>query len=120
MAEREDAAIAPDEVERERQQRVAEILAEQRDHIGRHVEGAVAARRRLSSGTSTATAASTQQERRAAPVERAEEPGADHASTARPFSANRPRGRFWMNRMMSDQHHDLAEHRAGHRARGTC
>ena len=23
-----------------------------------------------------------------------------HASTARPFSANRPRGRFWMKRMM--------------------
>ena len=25
----------------------------------------------------------------------------DHASTARPLSANRPRGRFWMNRMIS-------------------
>src|SRR5687767_6620873 len=31
----------------------------------------------------------------------AEEAGCDHASTALPFSANRPRGRFWMNRMIS-------------------
>ena len=37
-----------------------------------------------------------------APVEAAhEEARSDHASTARPLSAKRPRGRFWMNRMMS-------------------
>ena len=35
MAERENAAIAPDQVDRERQQGIAEILAKQRDEIGR-------------------------------------------------------------------------------------
>ncbi len=32
----------------------------------------------------------------------------DHDSTARPFSANRPRGRFWMNRMMATSTRILA------------
>src|SRR6202000_1768192 len=36
-----------------------------------------------------------------ATVERACEQMRRHASTARPLSANRPRGRFWMNRMIS-------------------
>src|ERR1044072_8352333 len=41
-----------------------------------------------------------QEDGRAA-VERADEgEGHAHASTARPLSANSPRGRFWMNRMM--------------------
>ena len=38
MAERQDAGIAPDQVDRERQQRVAEVFAEQRDQIGRDVQ----------------------------------------------------------------------------------
>src|SRR5205085_5113378 len=33
-------------------------------------------------------------------VERADQRRGDHASTARPLRANRPRGRLWMNRMM--------------------
>src|ERR1700751_1177710 len=41
------------------------------------------------------------QERRGAAIERANEDVGGHASTARPLSANMPRGRFWMNRMMS-------------------
>src|SRR6266487_5699525 len=39
-----------------------------------------------------------QQEQESTAIERA---GERHASTARPLRANRPRGRFWMNRMMS-------------------
>ena len=42
-----------------------------------------------------------QHEHRRATAECADERVGDHASTARPFSANRPRGRFWMNRMMA-------------------
>ena len=38
VAERENAGIAPDQVDRERQQRVADIFAEQRHEIGRHME----------------------------------------------------------------------------------
>ena len=38
VAERKDPAIAPDQVDRQRQQRVAEILAEQRHEIGRQVK----------------------------------------------------------------------------------
>ena len=38
VAERKDAAIAPDQIDREREQRVAEIFAEQRDQIGRHMQ----------------------------------------------------------------------------------
>src|SRR3974377_450736 len=41
-----------------------------------------------------------QKEGRAA-IERADEDVRRHASTARPLSANMPRGRFWMNRMIS-------------------
>src|SRR5436189_6056716 len=36
-----------------------------------------------------------------AAIERAGERRDRHASTARPLSANSPRGRFWMNRMIS-------------------
>ena len=38
MAERQDAAIAPDEVERDGEDGVAEIFAEQLHQIGRDVE----------------------------------------------------------------------------------
>src|SRR5215472_16640709 len=41
------------------------------------------------------------QKNRGAAIERADEEVRAHASTALPLSANRPRGRFWMNRMMN-------------------
>src|SRR5689334_19357432 len=41
------------------------------------------------------------QEGERATVERAQDEVSGHASTARPFKANNPRGRFWMNRMIS-------------------
>ncbi len=64
MAERQDAGIAPDQVDGERQQRVAEIFAEQRDQIGR----ARAAREpdgtsRLSTGIGDGESAEQHQER---------------------------------------------------------
>src|SRR4029077_15698678 len=36
-----------------------------------------------------------------AAVERSQDEVSDHASTARPFKANSPRGRFWIKRMIS-------------------
>ena len=41
MAERQNAAIAPDEIERDGEDRVAEIFAEQLHQIGRQVEGRI-------------------------------------------------------------------------------
>ena len=41
------------------------------------------------------------QERDCAAIERARDERRHHASTARPLRANMPRGRFWMNRMIS-------------------
>ncbi len=38
MAERQDAGIAPDEIDRERQHRVADVFAEQSDQIGRDMK----------------------------------------------------------------------------------
>ncbi len=38
MPERKDAAETPDEIERQRQQRIGQVLAEQRHKIGRHVQ----------------------------------------------------------------------------------
>ena len=49
----------------------------------------------------TAKAAISDQEQHGAAIERADEDVRRHASTALPLSANMPRGRFWMNRMMS-------------------
>ena len=46
VAERQDAGVAPDEVERHREQRVGQVLAEQRDDVARHVPGLARARRR--------------------------------------------------------------------------
>ena len=39
MAERENAAITPDEIKRDSQHGVRKVFAEQRDDIGRHVKG---------------------------------------------------------------------------------
>jgi hypothetical protein len=38
VAERENADVAPDQVDRQRKQRVAEVFPEQRDQIGRHMQ----------------------------------------------------------------------------------
>ncbi len=60
MAERENAAIAPDQVDRERQNRVADIFAEQRHQIGRHLQDSEpAGSSRFDSGISTPSAATT-------------------------------------------------------------
>ncbi len=99
VAEREDAAVAPHEVEREGQQGKAQVLAPQRHGGGRHVEGRGRRHEHVEAGHDDGRRRQEPEEDPAAPVRRLEEAARDHASTARPLSANRPRGRLWMNRM---------------------
>ena len=100
VAERKDAAIAPDQVEREREQRVAEILADQRHDVGRDIEGALRRGGEVEQRHDDGRRQQDEDGEGDAAVG-TEEALCDHASTALPFNANRPRGRFWMNRMIS-------------------
>src|SRR6187401_2713642 len=101
MAEREDAAIAPDQVDRQREDGVAGIFAEQRHQIGRHLEHRAGRQQQVGQRDQHAEAGHHQDEDGGAAVERTRQEMRRHASTARPLSANSPRGRFWMNRMIS-------------------
>src|SRR5262249_30840220 len=101
VAEREDAAIAPDQIDREREDGVADIFAPQRHQIGRHLEEGALRQQQVRQRNQDTEAGDDQDEDRSGAVERAGEDVGHHASTARPLSANRPRGRFWMNRMIS-------------------
>src|SRR5690606_34335771 len=82
VTEAQYAGVAPDQIERDREQRIAEILAEQRHRERRHVE-----RRALRHG----------EVRLGAAVVTEQSCGQHHASAARPFCGKSPRGRFWMN-----------------------
>src|SRR5581483_2206809 len=101
VAQREDAAIAPDEIERQGEQGIAEVLAPQRDQRGRHVEQRGGREEEIEAGHADRRDRQNGEEYPAAAVRGLEKPLCDHASTALPFSANRPRGRFWMKRMTS-------------------
>src|SRR5262249_47097765 len=101
VPEREDAAVTPDQVDRQRQDRVAHVLAEQRHEIRRHVEERRRRQQQVEQRHDQADGSDDDEEDRGTAIERADQHVGHHASTARPFSANRPRGRFWMNRMIS-------------------
>src|SRR5665213_1005402 len=101
MAKRENAAIAPDQVDRERENCVTDIFAEQRHQIGRHLEQRAGRQQQVRQRNQHARSGHHDQEYGRAAVQRTREHVRHHASTARPLSANRPRGRFWMNRMIS-------------------
>ena len=118
VAEAQDAGIAPDQIEAQRQERVADVFAEQRHEIVGQTQRRARRHAELRTGT--------HDDQQHAPI--AEKPGPaprrsrksrpasrPQLSAARPLSANRPRGRRWMNRMIDHQHDDLAEHRAGDR-----
>src|SRR5262245_39072881 len=100
VAERKDAAEAPDQVDRQREQRIGQVLADQRHRIGRHVIGAVRGHREIEEGDGDRDREQDREHRNAPAIEAIDEEAEDHASTALPFSANRPRGRFWMKRMI--------------------
>src|SRR5262249_7596948 len=101
VAERKDAAIAPDQVDRQRQNRVADIFAEQRHQIGRHVQRRRRRYCEIEHWHQDRGRRDHDQEDRGAAIERADEDMRVHASTALPLRANSPRGRFWMKRIIS-------------------
>src|SRR4029077_16612766 len=98
---REDAAIAPDQVDRQRQQREAEVLAEQRHEIRRQMERRGRRHHQIEQRHQNADDGQGDEEGDGAAIERASDEAGYHAATALPFKANSPRGRFWMNRMIS-------------------
>ena len=101
VAEREDAAVAPDQVDRKRQDREAQVLAEQRDVVCRQMKRRRWRHHQVEHRHHDRDRPHHHQEDDRHPVERAQDRAGDHASTARPLRANSPRGRFWMNRMIS-------------------
>ena len=94
VAEREDAAIAPDQVDREREDGVADIFAPERDEIGRHLQERARGQQQVGERDEDAAGRDDGKEDRRAAVQRSRQHVRGHASTARPLSANRPRGRF--------------------------
>src|SRR6201999_3034762 len=84
-----------------RQDGVADIFAPQRDEIGRHLEERACRQQQVGQRNQDPASGDYQDEDGGGAIERAREHVGHHASTARPFSANMPRGRFWMNRMIS-------------------
>src|SRR6185312_5900142 len=99
VAQRENADVTPDQVDRKRQNGVADVLAEQRDEVGRHVQRRGLRKRQIEQRHQHRECAERAEKDHRAAVEPADQ-RRHHASTARPLSANNPRGRFWMNRMM--------------------
>ena len=97
VAQRQDAAKAPDQVDRQRQQRIAGVFAEQRHEICRHVQGRGRRHREIEHRHGDGDRRRHGDEEHGAAVERADQHvrrRRHHASTARPERANRPRGRF--------------------------
>src|SRR3984893_3324002 len=101
VAERKNAAIAPDQVDRQRQYRKAKIFSEQRHEIGRQIKRRGRRHEEVEYRRENPDRRQRSKEGERAAVERARDEACDHASTARPFKANMPRGRFWMKRMIS-------------------
>ena len=119
VAERQDPGVAPDEIERDGEHRVAHDLADERDPERRHVQRVVGRERQMERGQDDDRDQREGAERE--PAARSIEPeesrgrahgtrrsgdrgiGCDrvHASALRPFSANRPCGRLWMKTMMN-------------------
>src|SRR5712671_1375625 len=100
VAERKNSAITPDQVDRKREQCVAGVFSPQRNQVGRHVERRFRRQREVESRHRHRQSEDDENEGPKAAVEASSKTGR-HASTARPLSANSPRGRFWMNRMIS-------------------
>src|SRR6202034_4143251 len=100
LAERKNAAIAPDQIDRQSEDRVTEIFSEQCHQIGGDVEVGGLRHREIEHRHGDRNGRQRDQENSRGAVERSDEDMRVHASTALPLSANRPRGRFCMNRMI--------------------
>src|SRR5687767_8610488 len=92
MPEAENAAIAPDEIDGNRQRRVAEILSDKRHGIGREMQRRRCRNREVQDRHDNRNCCDDCEKH--IPAAR------DHwLSAARPVCGNSPRGRRWMNRM---------------------
>src|SRR6185437_10462519 len=99
MAEREDPAITPHQIDRQCERGVAKILADQLQHPGRHMESVACRHQEIEESRHDSHRQHQRDEPAQLSVKALPEEARDH-STARPFSANSPRGRRWMKRMM--------------------
>src|SRR5262249_43333760 len=91
VTERENAAIAPDEIDRKSEQCIAQELARQSHDISRYVKRCPFGNGEIKHGKNDADCRKPdEQERRPA---MAEQETSAHDSTALPFSAKSPRGR---------------------------
>ena len=97
VPERQDSGIAPHEVHRQRDDRVADDLAAQAHPVLGQVQRAALGEQQRRDRDHDQQCGGEGSERE--PAARAIQAG--HASSARPFSANRPCGRFWMKMMMN-------------------
>src|SRR5271169_4296701 len=95
MAKRQNAAIAPDQIERNGEDRVTEVFAEQLHQIRRKVEGRIGRHAKRQHRHQDRRDDKDRDKDQAKLVK----PGA-HASTARPRRAKSPLGRLWMKRIM--------------------
>src|SRR5205085_3435536 len=98
---------SPDQIDGEGEDRVADIFAKQRHQISRHVKDRVRREHQIEEWDQDREGREHREEDHRAAVEDAQQrrhhasKRRHHVSTARPLSANSPRGRFWMNRMMN-------------------
>ncbi|MEY9268799.1 hypothetical protein ABIF23_008194 [Bradyrhizobium elkanii] len=85
VAEREDTAIAPDQIDREREDGVADIFAPQRDQIGRHLEHRALRQQQVRQRDQHADRGDDQDERGRRAVERTGEDVRRHRPTPLPL-----------------------------------
>src|SRR6185437_4889499 len=130
MAKRQDAGVAPDEIHRERDDRIAHDLAAKRDRVIGDVQRAGRGHQQIADGKHDEQnerrggeehpcryAEASAQHRRAARERHERDGQSHHASTARPLNANNPWGRFWMNTMMNTSTAILASTAPDHASR---
>src|SRR4051794_39029931 len=117
MAEREDAGIAPGQVDRQRQDGVGDPFAGDADEevgdMQRTVDRQPVQRRHHRQQQHRAQQHEPQGHAPGAAGKRGGDGGA-HDSAALPFSANRPLGRRWMNSMMATRTKTLASTTPAH------
>ena len=89
MAQREDAAISPDQVDRERQQRVADVFAEQRDEVAGHMQRRARREREIEDRHHNGDQQDHRKDNHSRAAQRTIGESVHHASTALPFSANK-------------------------------
>src|SRR5487761_53739 len=93
VAEGQDAGVTPHQIDRESENRVAQIFAGNRNDEVRHMQRAHRGNQQVHRREHCSATKHTAQRRDVSAVE------PHYASAARPFSGNSPCGRRWMNRI---------------------